>query len=273
MTSSATRLSLGLVSGSGSLWNMTHRLQVTTFIGAGGKTTCLKTLAHEIESLGFPVVATTTTKVYPEDHMILWKNLNPPPQKAQGAWFWYDRTEDETGKWIGPPVTAVDEGIAVDNLRQRYWVIEGDGARGHKLKCWESYEPQIPKLTDCAVLVSDRGLWGRTLQSEDIHRYHRCMDLPGDVWNAESAWHYFLKSPVFASQYAHMSWVILFNGSGKDLVKESVNDPRSSLDILKDLSGRWKDIKQNSIAAKRPKHLRIAAGDAKEGELQWFDLW
>jgi len=299
MTSSATRLSIGSANGSGSLWNMTHGLRVTTFIGAGGKTTCLRSLTHEIESTDLQVVATTTTKVYPEEHMIPWRNLNPPPQQQKGAWFWYDKTEDESGKWIGPSVTAVDEAIAafhvgaihelplpqdnsslsaslrtVPNLHQRYWVIEGDGARGHKLKCWEFHEPQIPKLTDCAVLVLDRGLWGNVLQAKQVHRPHICIDLLGKVWKAESAWRYFLRSPVFAPQYAHMSWVILLNSSGKDLENKDIIDPTNSLGPLNDLSDKWGEIKQNPVTVeKRPRHLRLAAGDAKEGELRWFDLW
>jgi len=273
--------------GSGSLWNMTQHLPVTTFIGAGGKTTCLRSLTHEIESAGLQVVATTTTKVYPEEHMNAWRNLNPPP-KQKGAWFWYDKVEDESGKWLGPTVTAVDDAIAEDiplfkcqssqvevpGGNERFWVIEGDGARGCKLKCWESYEPQIPKYTNCAVLVLDRGLWGNVLQADQVHRSHMCKDLPGQVWQAESAWSYFLRSPVFDSQYEQMCWVILLNGPGKTIENKEVIDPMDSLDLLHHLWYRWLEIQQNpACIEKRPSHLRLATGDAKEGDLRWFDLW
>lgn len=291
MIGSATRLDIGPSNESGSLWTMTQHSHVTTFIGAGGKTTCLRSIAQEIESAGLQVVATTTTKVYPEERMITWRNLNPPP-KQKGAWFWYDKMEDETGKWIGPSVTAVDEAIAEDRLSfeyqsnqaevpnlsdlhgKRYWVIEGDGARECKLKCWESYEPQIPNYTECAVLVLDRGLWGTILQADQVHRPHICRDLLGQVWKAESAWSYFLRSPVFASQYEQMSWVILLNSPGKTSENKDVIDPTNSLDLLHDLWDKWVEIQQEPIAfEKRSSHLRLAAGDAKEGDLRWFDLW
>ena len=269
MTSSVTRLPISSANGSGSLWNMTQRLPVTTFIGAGGKTTCLQSLTQEIESAGLQVVATTTTKVYPEKLMSAWRNHNPPPQQ-KGAWFWYESVEHESGKWIGPSVTTVNKAIAED-LFKRFWVVEGDGARGRKLKCWESYEPQIPKFTDCAVLVLDRGLWGHVLQADQVHRAHTCRDLLGQVWKAESAWKYFLRSPVFAPQYGQMSWVILLNSLGKTIESKDVIDPINLLDLL---HNRWVEIQQKSAAFEtRPRHLRLAAGDAREGNLQWFDLW
>ncbi len=271
MTSSSIKSpSIGLGYGSGSLWNMTHHLPVTTFIGAGGKTTCLQSLTREIKSADQQVVATTTTKVYPEGQMTPWRNLNSPPQQ-KGAWFWYDNVETESGKWIGPSVTVIDEAIAED-LGKRYWVVEGDGARGHKLKCWDFYEPQIPTLTDCAVLVLDRGLWGNVLQIDQVHRAHCCYDLIGEVWKAESAWSYFLKSPVFKPEYGQMSWVILLNSPRNTTENNHVIDPIKSLDLLHDFKCLM--IQQNpAIFEIKPRHLRLAAGDAKEGDLLWFDLW
>ena len=142
-------------------------------------------------------------------------------------------------------------------------MIEGDGARGLKLKSWGPHEPQIPGRSDCVVLVLDGGLWGRVLQAEQVHRPAGCLDLLGQVWNAEKAWRYFLRSPVFTPQYGKMSWVILLN-----------NESMNSYKPLLDLNHRWAEIQREVQDLKYwPKHLRIAAGDAKEGKLQWFDLW
>jgi len=253
---------------SGSLWDMTGRVQVVTFIGAGGKTTCLRSITQEIDSAGHRVIATTTTKVFPEEAMKGWENSNPPPYEQEGACFWYVNVEEQSGKWIGPPLKAVDNAIASartdQDLHDLHWVIEGDGAKGLKLKCWEPHEPQIPQLSDCVVLVLDGGLWGRVLQAEQVHRPAGCLDLLGHVWNAEKAWRYFLRSPVFAPQYGQMSWVILLN------TKASMN----SYKPLLDLNNRWAEIQREVKDQEyRPKHLRLAAGDAKEGKLQWFDLW
>jgi probable selenium-dependent hydroxylase accessory protein YqeC len=286
----------------GSLWSMTGRVQVVTFIGAGGKTTCLRSLTQEIDSAGQRVIATTTTKVFPEERMNSWKNPDPPPYEQEGACFWYVDILGESGKWIGPPLKAVDEAIgrakavldvgshvlplhasanAIESERiskitndgigaspgtvsDVSWVIEGDGARGLRLKCWEPHEPQIPRSSDCGVLVLDGGLWGKVLQAEQVHRPGACQDLLGHVWNAETAWRYFLRSPVFAPQYGQMSWVILLNS------KESMDSPKPLLE----LNYRWTESRREvNDREYRPKHLRLAAGDAKEGRLQWFDLW
>ena len=265
MASSETGLSNSRASGS--LWDMTGRAQVTTFIGAGGKTTCLRAITQEIDTAGHELIATTTTKVFPEESMKGWKNLGPPPYGQEGNFFWYVDTEEESGKWMGPPLKAVDDAILEDfnsSSTKRFWVIEGDGARGLKLKCWEPHEPQIPRRTDCAVLVLDGGLWGKILQAEHVHRSAGCLDFLGHIWNAEQAWRYFLRSPVFAPQYGQMSWVILLNA------KASIDSDKS----LFELNQRWAKIQRaGKDLGCRPNHLRIAAGDAKEGKLEWFDLW
>ena len=254
---------------SGSLWSMTGRGQVVTFIGAGGKTTCLQSITREIDSAGHRVIATTTTKVFPEEQMKGWKNPKPPPYEQEGACFWYVDVLEESGKWLGPPLKAVDAAILEEITRgasgssKRFWVIEGDGARGLKLKCWGPHEPQIPGRSDCVVLVLDGGLWGKILQAEQVHRPADCLDLLGHVWNAEKAWRYFLRSPVFAPQYRQMSWVILLN-----------NESMNSYKPLLDLNQRWAEIQREVQDLEYwPIHLRIAAGDVKEGKLQWFDLW
>lgn len=274
MTSSTTNFPVQSLDGSGSLWNMTQHSWVTTFIGAGGKTTCLQTLTRDLEAAGLEVVATTTTKVYPESSLEAWRNPYPPP-RHQGAWFWYEGAEDAVGKWVGPSALSVDEAIAAELKRgsRRYWVIEGDGARERRLKCWEYYEPQIPKYSDCGVLVIDRGLWGRVLDSDAVHRPQKCQELLGEIWNAENTWRYLLKSPVFNSQYSLMSWVVLFN-SARTGPGDGEFDPKDSFDLLTDLRLSWNDISEESGGTDvKPSHLRLAEGDAKRGDLRWFDLW
>ena len=260
---------------SGSLWHMTGHVPVVTFIGAGGKTTCVRSMTQEIDAAGYRVIATTTTKVFPEEAMKGWRSPNPPPYEHVGACFWYAQVEDSSGKWIGPPVQAVDAAIArARNIPDLHWVIEGDGAKGLKLKCWEPHEPQIPQQTDCAVLVLDGGLWGNVLLAEHVHRPAGCLELLGHLWNAESAWRYFLKSPVFAPLYGQMSWVILLNRHGGSAENKDLLETGETLQTLFDLKHRWGEIRQEVKTLNHlPSSLRIAVGDAKEGELQWFDLW
>lgn len=259
----------------GSLWEMTRRANVITFIGAGGKTTSLRQLTQEIYAAGHNVVATTTTKVYPEENFPSWQSSCCPPSAKRGLWFWYARREPENDKWVGPDRETVDAAIEANiSLKgtewARAWVIEGDGAKGRRLKCWDAHEPQIPLQTQCAVLILREELWGKTLHVEDVHRPERCPDLLGSVWNGTRLWRYVLKSPVFDARFKHMSWVVFLNGSN-EMEKDRTT---SSEYILKTLEALWPKVQQlDAYPSRMPLHLRIAAGDAKEGKIQWFDLW
>ncbi|UWG97892.1 putative selenium-dependent hydroxylase accessory protein YqeC [Dehalobacter sp. DCM] len=247
----------------GSLWDMTEYARVVTFIGAGGKTTCLRSMTQEIVTAGQSVISSTTTKVFPEDAIPCWKSDNPPYQR-HGACFWYINELAEGGKWIGPSLEMIDKAIAQDPNPRRYWIIEGDGARGLNLKCWDSHEPQIPLISDCVVLVVDAGLWEHVLQPEHVHRPNICPDLIGQIWNADNAWCYLLRSPAFSRPYEGMSWIILFNS--KKAMDVSL--------LLNQLRCQWVNGHQGGDQMKHiPKHLRLAAGDAKKGGLQWLDLW
>lgn len=265
-------------SASGNLWEMVRRARVTTFIGAGGKTTCLNGLTQEIAQIGEPVIATTTTKVYPSAFPSLCKNAGEFPFLEKGfPCFWYADIEEESGKWRGIPVEMLERVIQEEG-RRFFWVIEGDGARERRLKCWASHEPQIPGATESAVLVIDGHLWGKTLHEDEIHRPELCPQLAGQIWSSESAWEYILSSPVFRREYREISWVVLFN-VWKDFASDS---PQNILDSqLRQLHQlhQLHQLQHTALrgmaqdSSQRPHHLRIASGDAKEGRLQWFDLW
>ncbi len=278
----------------GSLWEMAKHAQVITLIGAGGKTTCLQILTQEIHAAGYPVIATTTTKVYPDNQARPWRHANPPPFKSQGIYFWYTGEEQGSGKWLGNSPSMVDKAVWRDgenlishengSAYRRYWIIEGDGARERRLKCWASHEPQIPRSSDCGVLILDGRLWGQELKDEDIHRSEYCPYLVHSQFTEENAWRYLGKSPVFYPQYQHLAWVIFFNiprrpvhglsiqaesSEGAYFSGLSVPEPEVLLDALYRKGAEEMRFKGEA----KPRSLRLAAGDAKGGELQWFDLW
>lgn len=249
----------------GSLWDMTGRARITTLIGAGGKTTSLGCIAKEISSYGEPVVLTTTTKVYPFAGLSSWlSQKNSPPVDFSYPCFWYAADDLANGKWVGPSTEVVDREIKAaqqaGNQETRKWVIEGDGARGHKLKCWAEYEPQIPLNSEYVVLILDSGLWGKTLDAGDVHRLEYCEELIGKVWCGQTFQSYLENSPAFDPKYRHMSWAVLFN-------ENSSNSSPSVVIHLEEL------ISHHYRKDSRPSHLRIAGGDVKTGEIRWLDLW
>ena len=251
----------------GGLWELTNFSRVVTFVGAGGKTTCLKTLTSELSLAGKKVVATTSTHVFPVDFASSWLSTREPPDSDCPS-FWYTGVDVIHGKWRGPATAAIDTAIALEkdgysSRAERYWVIEGDGAKGRKLKCWASHEPQIPLATECAVLLVHGGLTDKVLHPEDIHRAELCPELIGRVWNARTAWDYFLKSPLFYSIYQHMFWVILFNEFGGQGEKQI---------SLAELAAEY-GLPDTLNKRQGPAHLRIAAGNVKEMRIAWCDLW
>lgn len=248
----------------GSLWDMTGRARVITLIGAGGKTTSLGCLAKEISSYGDPVLLTTTTKVYPFDDLASWiSQEDSPPADFSYPCFWYAAEDLKNGKWIGPLTKTVDREITAvgqANSLSRKWIIEGDGAREHKLKCWAEYEPQIPLSSECVVLILDSGLWGKTLEAGDVHRQECCEDIIGKVWCDQTFQNYLEHSPAFDPKYCHISWVILFN-------ENSSNSSSGNSISLEEL------VNRNYRMDSRPSHMRIAGGDIKSGKIRWLDLW
>ncbi|MDI6879946.1 MAG: selenium cofactor biosynthesis protein YqeC [Desulfitobacteriaceae bacterium] len=254
----------------GGLWEMTRHAKAVTFIGAGGKTTCVKQLSAEIQAAGYPVVVSTTTKVFPDPTFFRWQSTDfPPEETVEYPCFWFGGVEKDTGKWYGPSLTAVDRAIFDASDRgirggtgKRSWVIEGDGAKGKRLKLWNALEPQIPQSSECVVLVVDGSLWGRRLEADDVHRPERFPELIGEIFYHESFWRYLANSPVFWPQYGQMSWVVFLN--------------QSSVNTNKMLEAMWRfrpGIEGINESMKKPAHLRLAAGQAKEGIIQWCDWW
>lgn len=273
---------------SGALWQMTEFAPVITLIGAGGKTTTLQTLTKEIHALGHQVIATTTTKVYPMPFLSLWRGTeNPPPQDIETPCFWYTEPDLEKRKWIGPSKEVVDQAIREakhrsgqgesnqGRLRDPIWIIEGDGAREKKLKCWASHEPQIPTETQCGILILDGGLWGKVLTDEAIHRAEECPGLVGQSWTVEKGVNYLLRSPVFDPRYKNIFWIVLFNEF--EAFTQNPTNQMYNKRYLAELVAKLRETFQGQSRSKdlnlRPSHLRIASGNAKEGRVRWCDLW
>lgn len=249
----------------GSLWEMTEHARVITLIGAGGKTTSLQRMGQEIQAAGLEAVLTTTTKVWPFQDARVWRNpyIPPPSIHTPGIWFWYASEEHESGKWRGPEIGILDHVLSdsIEEKNIRVWVIEGDGAKEKSLKFWAEHEPQIPSHTDCSILVVDGSVWGNRLSDVDIHRPEYGRAFSGRVFDAEFLWEYLLASPVFSPGYTQMQWVVVLNEKG--------------LGELADVEGLSLDKHGHELLSSkiRPRHLRLAAGDCRAGEMRWVELW
>ena len=181
------------------------------FIGAGGKTTAMFTLASELQS---NVIITNTTLL--------------------GAWQaeladWHISTEAVSLEEIGEGfqgVLLITGGLEGNRLKpingellnwlhqycKRYSVpllIEADGSRQKPLKAWSDHEPPIPEFADIVVQVAGLTGLGNPLTDEYVHR-----------------------SEIFSGL------------SG--LKKEEVISPDAIIKVLTHSEGGWKNFPENT---------------------------
>lgn len=150
---------------------------LTAIIGGGGKTTLLWSLAGELAAAGAPVVATTTTHIYP-----------PLGRQAAGLWLCGEAAPDpaevarrlaaggplclaggrtSAGKLRGLSAAQMDGLMEVAGL---YVVCESDGAAGRPLKGWAGHEPALTGREDLIALVVGASGLGRPLDETWAHR-------------------------------------------------------------------------------------------------------
>ncbi|MFQ5917901.1 MAG: selenium cofactor biosynthesis protein YqeC [Candidatus Binatia bacterium] len=155
-------------------------------IGAGGKTTTLFRLAHELWQEDRKVLTSTTTRIFkptsPHVHKLylaqdlealrleLAKTKNPMIVGV-GTGL------DNDGKLIGLPPAwfdALKEGGEVD------WIlVEADGAASRSFKVPLEHEPVVPERCDVAVWVMGIKALGEPITSDWVHRAERAATLLG----------------------------------------------------------------------------------------------
>lgn len=144
--------------------------------GAGGKTSLLQTLERHARSYHFPVILTSTTKMF--YHQV--EQLAPvfSDNYAEGAAriaekltvqssaAWFSCRQGE--KCIGLPVQWIDD-VAMANPSCQL-LVEADGARGCLVKAPALYEPVIPNTTTVTVGVLNLQALGQPLNEIVAHR-------------------------------------------------------------------------------------------------------
>jgi probable selenium-dependent hydroxylase accessory protein YqeC len=166
-----------------------HPKEVVSLVGAGGKTTLMFALAHELATRGAFVVTSTTTKIF-------------PPASSVGTSLFLSEDEAElvdltlksaTGK---RPITIASQllpdsgklrGISPSLVSRLIKlrpvsciIIEADGASGKPLKAPNpDYEPVIPPCTTLLVPVVGIDALGCGLSEENVFRSQIAATLTG----------------------------------------------------------------------------------------------
>lgn len=144
---------------------------IVSIVGAGGKTTLMFRLAQE-NKIHAKVLATTTTKIYmptkeTADIICIGENNIYKPGIAEKAGIYvFGLGVNAENKIIGLKEEHLDKVVPGFD----YTIIEADGAKGKRIKGWDSYEPVIYKGTTKTIGVLDIQVLGMKASDENVHR-------------------------------------------------------------------------------------------------------
>jgi len=153
--------------------------QSIAFIGAGGKTTALRTLERELQS-AHSLVSTTTTKLalsqsdLAQKHLTL-ESANPFEhirhilRSRQTILVTNGQVTGEP-KWKGLDPEQMDELREVCLEEGALLLIEADGARMKSWKAPAHHEPVVPQWVDLVVTMVGLEVIGKPFTSEVCHR-------------------------------------------------------------------------------------------------------
>ncbi len=161
---------------------------VISLVGAGGKTSLMFKLAHELALAGESVLTTTTTKIYqplPEQstNLILSGSVSGMLDKAQETLKHHchitaaaEKISDQR-KLRGFTPEFIE---AVWNRHLFRWIlVEADGAAGRPLKAPAEHEPVIPACTSQVVGIVGLNGAGKPLTDQWVFRPERFVQLSG----------------------------------------------------------------------------------------------
>ena len=161
---------------------------VISLVGAGGKTSLMFNLAHELAMAGESVLTTTTTKIYeplPEQatNLIISGSVSRMLEEAQEALkdhrhitAAFEKLSDQR-KLRGFTPEFIQ---AIWNSHLFRWIlVEADGSAGRPLKAPAEHEPVIPACTTQLVGIVGLNGAGQPLNDQWVFRHERFIQLSG----------------------------------------------------------------------------------------------
>ncbi|HPJ93696.1 MAG TPA: selenium cofactor biosynthesis protein YqeC [Deltaproteobacteria bacterium] len=212
-----------------------HDGGVITLVGAGGKTTLMFRLAHELSQTDGPVLTTTTTKIYlpkPEESetVIILDPLQDMAPRCRDVLKHTHHVTAAAGYQKSQNKLTGFSSEDVQNLWEtglfKWILVEADGAAHRSLKAPASYEPVIPACTRWLVTLVGMDAIGKPLDEQWVFRsqlYSRITGLlPGDTVTEDSVVKAILHDqglmkgcPAGANRY------VFFNKADDDLSRHS----------------------------------------------------
>ena len=154
------------------------RQPLIALVGAGGKTTTMYGLAHELVTQGRRVVTTTTTNIYlpqpdESEYLIVEREIKRLLPALATGWHGSQhitvaREMTENGKLKGlqpeQPLLCLQRGGA------EVVIVEADGARHRRIKAPASHEPVLPLQTNLVLVLFSAEVLNAPLTAELAHR-------------------------------------------------------------------------------------------------------
>ncbi|WP_297712009.1 selenium cofactor biosynthesis protein YqeC [Clostridium sp.] len=139
---------------------------IISFVGGGGKTTSIYTLASELSNLGKKVLVTTTTHMHmPKDYINFKGDINEIKERFKNTNLITVGIKDRNEK-----ISSVGEDIAINLIELcDFLLIEADGAKMLPLKAPADHEPVILSKTNMIVGVAGIDSLGKSIK-EICHR-------------------------------------------------------------------------------------------------------
>ena len=152
---------------------------VVSIVGAGGKTSLMYALAHELASAGNKVLTTTTTKIFMPTHeectvTIVSNNIDEVTDKVRSLIRHTPHLTvaaeylSEQGKLKGVRPNFLKQ--ILDSDLFDYIIVEADGAAQRPLKVCGPHEPVVPAFTDRIVSLVGLDVVGKPLDEQWVFR-------------------------------------------------------------------------------------------------------
>lgn len=155
-----------------------NKEEIISFVGGGGKTTSIMTLADELKSQGSKILITTTTMIY-------------EPMESEGDNFFIGGFDEDFKPEKGSITILGDSlrgekliGCSLDKIEEiiklklfDFILIEADGAKRKPIKAPENHEPVVSKSTTITVGLMGIDALGEKLNQNIAHRPEKLKEI------------------------------------------------------------------------------------------------
>ena len=150
-----------------------QRGDVVAFTGAGGKTSAMIAMAHELAELGWRVLVTTTTKIGRDQLALMPTVVSAAADESDisaalgnGSFvFLHSHIGDRKVQGASPERIA----RLLDTVDSDVLLIEADGARGKPMKAPYEHEPVVPPETTLVIPVVALSVLGQPLDDDHVY--------------------------------------------------------------------------------------------------------